>query len=163
MRGVSYSVLFSTNMATPLNNWSVIGTASQIDAKLSSDMAAVLEVIRLGRSARTEAGIKVRQPLQGIKVYTREPAFLEAVLTLQDQLLDELNIKSVSPLTDLGDVVSYEIRPNLCGLVALSWSSLGANRQALKAASGLGTAATCTAGPRGSVGLLGGSPVRIEP
>ena len=34
MRGVSYNVLFSTNLATPLTNWSVIGSATQIDANL---------------------------------------------------------------------------------------------------------------------------------
>ncbi len=32
--GVSYSVLFSTNATTPVSNWSVIGTASQIDGNL---------------------------------------------------------------------------------------------------------------------------------
>ncbi len=126
-------------------------------------MAAVLEVIRLGRSARTEAGIKVRQPLQGIKVYTREPKFLEAVLTLQDQLLDELNIKSVSPLTDLGDVVSYEIRPNLSLLGPKYGKRLGAIRQALQAASALETAETVKAGQPVSLSLADGSTVQIDP
>jgi isoleucyl-tRNA synthetase len=139
------------------------GDGAQIDAKLSSDMAAVLEVIRLGRSARTEAGIKVRQPLQGIKVYTREPAFLEAVLTLQDQLLDELNIKSVSPLTDLGDVVSYEIRPNLSLLGPKYGKRLDAIRQALQAASALEIAEQVKAGQTVALALADGSTVSIEP
>jgi isoleucyl-tRNA synthetase len=137
--------------------------SAQIDAKLSSDMAAVLEVIRLGRSARTEAGIKVRQPLQGIKVYTREPEFLEAVLTLQDQLLDELNIKSVSPLTDLGDVVSYDIRPNLSLLGPKYGKRLGAIRQALQAASALETAETVKAGQPVPLSLADNSTVQLEP
>ena len=54
-------------------------------------MAAVLEVIRLGRSARTEAGIKVRQPLQGIKVYTREPEFMEVEPLLKEALKSSEN------------------------------------------------------------------------
>ncbi|MDP9367568.1 MAG: isoleucine--tRNA ligase [Chloroflexota bacterium] len=102
-----------------------------IDAGLSSDMAAVLEVVRLGRSARTEAGIKVRQPLPAILVYARGASTMDAVLRLKDQVLDELNVKDARPLTDLGDVVSYDIRPNLSVLGPKYGKRLGPIRQAL--------------------------------
>ncbi|MDP9357496.1 MAG: isoleucine--tRNA ligase [Chloroflexota bacterium] len=102
-----------------------------IDAALASDMAAVLEVVRLGRSARTEGGIKVRQPLPAILVYARDGATMDAVLRLKDQVLDELNVKEVRPLVDLGDVVSYDIRPNLSVLGPKYGKRLGQIRQAL--------------------------------
>jgi isoleucyl-tRNA synthetase len=86
---------------------------SLIDRQLSQDMSAVLAVVRLGRSARAEANIKVRQPLPAILVHTTDPAGAESVVRLKDQLLDELNVKDVRALADLGDVVSHEIQPNL--------------------------------------------------
>ncbi|MDQ3044366.1 MAG: isoleucine--tRNA ligase, partial [Chloroflexota bacterium] len=67
--------------------------ATLIDKTLMDDMAAVLEVVRLGRSARTEAAVKIRQPLPGILVYTRAPGFMESIFRLKDQVTDELNIK----------------------------------------------------------------------
>ena len=69
---------------------------AEIDAALSRDMAAVLEVVRLGRAARSEASVKVRQPLPALLVHARDPAVLDAVVRLQDQVLDELNVKDVA-------------------------------------------------------------------
>ena len=84
-----------------------------IDEALSRDMAVVLEVVSLGRAARGEANLKVRQPLPGILLYTRDKEHMHAAVRLQDQILDELNVKSLAPITELGEVVAYEIRPNL--------------------------------------------------
>ena len=86
---------------------------SRIDDRLSQDMDIVLEVVTAGHAARQEAAIKVRQPLPHLLVYTRTPEMLDAVLRLQDQVLDELNIKAVSPLRELDRYVTYTIRPNL--------------------------------------------------
>ena len=136
--------------------------ASLIDEKLSSDMAAVLEVVRLGRSARTEAGVKVRQPLAAIKVYGRNQAFMDAVLTLQDQVLDELNIKAVLPLVDLGDVVTYDVKPNLALLGPKYGRQLGAIRQAILAADATELAEKAKAGPV-ELTLGDGAVVTLEP
>jgi isoleucyl-tRNA synthetase len=87
-----------------------------IDEGLSKDMEAVLEIVALGRSARSEANVKIRQPLPRLLIYSRAGSFHEAVLRLQDLVLDELNVKSIEPLTELGDVVAYEVRPNLAVL-----------------------------------------------
>jgi len=86
---------------------------SRVDAQLASDMTAVLEVVKLGRAARGEANIKVRQPLPAVLVYSRETSVMEAVVRLKDQVTDELNVKDVRPLVELGEVVAYDIRPNL--------------------------------------------------
>ncbi len=139
-----------------------VANEALIDEKLSADMAAVLEVVRLGRSARTEAGVKVRQPLAGIKVYAREQSFMDAVLTLDDQVLDELNIKKVEPLTDLGDVVTYDVKPNLALLGPKYGKQLGAIRQALLAADATTVAETVKDGPY-ALTLADGSTVSLEP
>jgi isoleucyl-tRNA synthetase len=133
-----------------------------IDEQLSSEMAAVLEVVRLGRSARTEAGVKVRQPLAGIKVYAREQAFMDAVLKLQDQVLDELNVKSVERLVDLGEVVTYDVKPNLSLLGPKYGKQLGAIRQALLAADASRIAAEAGVG-RVELTFADGAKVSLEP
>ncbi|HYJ13236.1 MAG TPA: isoleucine--tRNA ligase, partial [Thermomicrobiales bacterium] len=72
-----------------------VADAGAIDRPLSHDMSAVLAVVRLGRSARAEANIKVRQPLPAILVHTVDPSGAEAVVRLKDQILEELNVKDV--------------------------------------------------------------------
>ncbi|MBA3528934.1 MAG: isoleucine--tRNA ligase, partial [Propionibacteriaceae bacterium] len=56
---------------------------SAIDAALSADMAVVLEVVGLGRAARSEANIKVRQPLPALLVYARDPLTMAALRRLE--------------------------------------------------------------------------------
>jgi isoleucyl-tRNA synthetase len=102
-----------------------------IDEALSRDMAAVLEAVGLGRSARSEANVKVRQPLPKLLLYSRDPSFFEAVMRLQDLVLDELNVKAIEPLTELGDVVEHDIRPNLSILGPKYGKRLNAIRSAL--------------------------------
>lgn len=134
-----------------------------VDEALSSDMGAVLEVVSVGRAARTEAGVKVRQPLAGILVYSRDAAALEAVLRLKDQVLDELNVKEVAPLVDLGEVVSYDIRPNLSVLGPKYGKRLGATRQALAREDPASVAARVDAGQPVELVLEDGSSVTLEP
>ncbi len=104
---------------------------NSIDEVLSADMAVVLEVVGLGRAARSEANVKVRQPLPALLVYARDPRTMSALRRLEDQVKDELNIKAIEPLTELGEVVSYDIRPNLSLLGPKYGKRLGAIRQAL--------------------------------
>ena len=93
-----------------------VSRSDRIDESLSRDMDAVLEVVGAGHAARQEATIKVRQPLPALLVHTREPAMLESIFRLRDQILDELNVKSLEPMADPGQFVSYTIRPNLRAL-----------------------------------------------
>jgi isoleucyl-tRNA synthetase len=85
---------------------------ASIDSVLSERMEQLLEIASLGRSARAEAKLKVRQPLSGVTVVlsdSRHQAWLEA----HDQILrDELNVKAVNYTTDAGQYVSYAIQPN---------------------------------------------------
>ena len=58
---------------------------------------------------------------------------LESVLRLRDQVLDELNVKSLEPIEDPGQFVSYTIRPNLRALGPRLGKRLNAVRDALAA------------------------------
>jgi len=119
---------------------------AKVDEALSHDMAAVLEVVSAGHAARQEAAVKVRQPLPAILVHAREPETLAAITRLQDQVLDELNVKALKPLTDPGEVVSYDIRPNLRVLGPKYGKRLGTIRQALAAVEPAEVAAKVEAG-----------------
>jgi isoleucyl-tRNA synthetase len=145
-----------------LTDFPVADTA-KIDEQLSKDMAAVLEVVRLGRAARTEAGVKVRQPLPGILVYSREPETMEAVVRLKDQVTDELNIKDVAPLVDLGEVVTYSIRPNLALLGPKYGKQLGSIRTKLAEEDATSVAARVSAGESVVLRLENGTEVALEP
>jgi isoleucyl-tRNA synthetase len=133
---------------------------TRIDESLSRDMDAVLEVVSAGHAARQEAALKVRQPLPALLVHTREPAMFDAVLRLQDQILDELNVKSIAPLRDPGQYVTYTIRPNLRALGPRLGKRLAAVRDGLATLPPMEVAARIEAGqpvevetPEGSVSL----------
>jgi isoleucyl-tRNA synthetase len=139
-----------------------VADESLIDRDLSRDMSAVLSVVRLGRSARAEANIKVRQPLPAILVHTTDPAGAEAVVRLKHQILEELNVKDVRALADLGDVVSHEIQPNLPILGPKYGKALGGIRAALASQNASEVAALAEAGNVIPLTLKDGSTVELE-
>jgi isoleucyl-tRNA synthetase len=136
---------------------------AQIDEQLSGDMAVAMEIVNLGRSARSESNLKVRQPLGGILVYTRDPADYAAAESLRELILDELNIKTIAPLNELGDVVSYGIRPNLSVLGPRLGRQLGEVRNALAAQDPAAVAAAVADGQPLELTLNDGSTVTLEP
>ena len=139
-----------------------VADESLIDRELSKDMSAVLTVVRLGRSARAEANIKVRQPLPAILVHTTDPSGAESVVRLKEQILDELNVKDVLALAELGDVVSHEVQPNLPILGPKYGKALGGIRGALAQANASDIAALVDAGSHIELSLADGSSVVLE-
>jgi len=137
--------------------------ASQIDEKLSREMAVAMEIVALGRSARSESNLKVRQPLAGILVYTRDPEAYAAAESLQELILDELNIKLIAPLDELSDVVSYGIRPNLSLLGPRFGKQLGEVRGLLSTIDPALVAQTVNSGEPLQMTLKDGSNIALEP
>lgn len=83
---------------------------ARIDEELLANTAQLQSVIALGRSARRSAALRVRQPLSELLVRAQR---VEALRLLEDELRDELNVKTVRYL-DVGDtLVAYRIKPNL--------------------------------------------------
>lgn len=64
-----------------------------VDHRLMQATEVVRAVVRLGRAARGEAGVKVRQPLARIYVHLEHPESWEAVRRNERLILDELNVK----------------------------------------------------------------------
>jgi isoleucyl-tRNA synthetase len=67
----------------------------------------------LGRSARSKAGIKVRQPLAEAVVSVPTEAEREYVREIGAQLENELNVRSIKDASQVGGIVRSEVRPNL--------------------------------------------------
>ena len=76
-------------------------------------MQLVQRVASLGRSARSGAGIKVRQPLPSVSVAVRTAQDAEAVERHRDTIAEELNVKSVTLADAAADSRRYTIKPNL--------------------------------------------------
>jgi isoleucyl-tRNA synthetase len=93
-----------------LARWPVADTAL-IDTGLAGQMALVRRLVELGRSARSAASVKVRQPLGRALVSAAGFASLPAELL--DQIGEELNVRAISALDGAdGQLVSYSVRPN---------------------------------------------------
>jgi isoleucyl-tRNA synthetase len=83
------------------------------DGKLEEQMAAVLQLVGLGRTLRNQSNIKIRQPLASLEVAGGGDLVDEILADeqLRHLILDELNIKSVSTMADPGERMSFVVRP----------------------------------------------------
>jgi isoleucyl-tRNA synthetase len=80
-----------------------------IDANLEESMADVLEIVALGRAARSNCGIKNRQPLRTIKIMAPRVLELESNLLI----MEELNVKNVEYIKDSSGLFDYRFKPQL--------------------------------------------------
>jgi len=85
------------------------------DDELRRKMQLARRVAGLGRSARTEAKVRIRQPLSRALVLTPS-AEADDLFSVQELIQEELNVKQVAHADTLGDFVSYEIKPNFKAL-----------------------------------------------
>ena len=108
--------------------------AAAIDEQLSRDVALVQRMVSLGRGARSQAGIKVRQPLARAVLVPRTAGEREALARLASQVADELNVQRVEVVADAGERLAYALRPNLPALGPRYGRDVGRIRAALDAA-----------------------------
>lgn len=92
-----------------LEDWPSYESAA-VDEVLDAEMALARKLVALGRAARNEAKIRVRQPL------ARAVVLLPAGETLSgqaiDQISDELNVKRVEVVATLDNLIRYSVTPN---------------------------------------------------
>ncbi|HEX6755414.1 MAG TPA: isoleucine--tRNA ligase [Mycobacteriales bacterium] len=88
---------------------------SLVDAELADQVALVRRLVELGRSARTTARVRTRQPLG--RALVGAPGWAELPARLRDELADELNVQSVGALGDAGgELVDVVVKPNFRAL-----------------------------------------------
>ncbi|HXR54295.1 MAG TPA: isoleucine--tRNA ligase [Acidimicrobiales bacterium] len=79
-----------------------------VDRELEAEMAQARRLSSLGRAARSEAGIKVRQPLSRALVFLSP----DAPRLLADIVASELNVDRVEVTAELGELITFKLVPN---------------------------------------------------
>ena len=138
-----------------LADWPALDPGS-VDAGLEAGMALARRLSSLGRAARAEAGIKVRQPLSRALVYLPPGSPVPPAGVVED----ELNVDEVEVTSELGDVLAYELVPNYKLLGPRLKDRVQALRAAMGSVDGMAAAADLAAGRPVVVDLEGG-PVEL--
>jgi len=81
------------------------------DVELEESMAVARETVRLGLSARSQAKLKLRQPLHAA-VVVAAGAEREAIERLADVVRDELNVRELRFVSEADELGEVEIKPN---------------------------------------------------
>ena len=94
-----------------------ISNPKLIDRELNAHVAMTRRVVELGRSARAESGIKIRQPLQRALISAQGWAQLPT--DMKEQISDELNVIDLEDIADAdGDLVDISVKANFKSLGA---------------------------------------------
>jgi isoleucyl-tRNA synthetase len=104
-----WSNLGGTGESVHLADWPEIDP-NPIDPALDAAVRAVRQIVTLGRAARADAKIKVRQPLRRALVLLPDGVVLPDDLVAE--VAEELNVKLVEPIGDLTRLLDYAVVPN---------------------------------------------------
>ena len=80
-----------------------VADMSRVDKQLSADVNLAMKIASLGRAARSQASIKVRQPLAKLLVKAHSGKQKSALERLASQLLEEVNVKELKVVDALPD------------------------------------------------------------
>jgi len=90
--------------------------AGLVDGPLSEAMELVRQLVSLGHAARSEAGVRVRQPLDRAEVALGLPELTDRLAPYAELIGEELNVKRVELVRDADAWVRYAIKPNFKAL-----------------------------------------------
>ncbi|MGB5412637.1 MAG: isoleucine--tRNA ligase, partial [Woeseiaceae bacterium] len=163
VRSVDANAPESVHMA----DWPEADAAWQNDALLQ-DIDVVQKVVGLARAARGQSGVRTRQPLSRLLVRAPDDTTAAALDSHQEQILEELNVKSIEFIARDAGLVSYRIKPNLPVLGRRYGKLIPKIKAALDAADGAAIAQAAARGDsftievEGEVLELGADDVLIE-
>ena len=91
-----------------------IANESHINEEIETKMDLVRDLISLGRNAREDVKIKVRQPISEVIVDGKNEKLIHDLVPLIEE---ELNVKKVTFVNDLSSYMNLEVKPNfkICG------------------------------------------------
>ena len=140
-----------------LADWPVADTTI-VDPELEAQMALARRLTSLGRAARGEASVKVRQPLKRALVILP----VDSPEILRDIVADELNVDEIDMAEELSRVIQFELKPNFKTLGPRLGDRVREVQAALQALDGAAAAAALEEGQSLTV-VLGGEPVELSP
>ena len=129
-----------------------------VDRQLEAQMALARRLSSLGRAARSDAGVRVRQPLARALVHL--PA--GAADLPPGVVEDELNVDRVDVTAELSEVLAFEVVPNFRVLGPRLGAAVGEVKAALAGIDGAAASATLESGGSITVDLPSG-PVELGP
>jgi isoleucyl-tRNA synthetase len=112
------------------------GSFATADESLNTRMALLREIASLGRSARMEAKLKVRQPLSLVEVTLADGSHIDWLREHDDIVREELNIEQIHYASGSSPFVEYTVQPNFRKLGPRVGPLLPKVKQALGKASG---------------------------
>ena len=139
-----------------------------LDDNLVFEMDVVQQVVGLGRSAREESKVKVRQPLSRILIRSASDDARAAIAKHEQQILEELNIKAVEFIAPDAQLVSYVIKPDFPRLGKRYGKLMPAIKAALAEVDGASIAAKVASGEtfeldvNGQIIELGGEDIQVQ-
>jgi len=83
-----------------------------IDETLSAEMAVVRDIVSLGRAARADAKMKVRQPLALAEIVLADKSHTQWLKGHEPLIRDEINVKRVEFSSEADHYVNYQVKPN---------------------------------------------------
>jgi isoleucyl-tRNA synthetase len=116
-----------------LTDWPV--AQGRHDTALSEQMNAARRLVALGRSARTDAKAKVRQPLA--RALLLHPG-IDLSSEIDDEIMSELNVKTLERLDTLSGLLRWNVVPNFRALGPRLGQKVNAVKSALADADGSG-------------------------
>lgn len=96
-----------------LSGWPSSDRKVNFEESILREGDLLLNVAFLGRAARMQSLVKVRQPLLKLLVFVPDEKSRASIARFQDTLLDELNVKALEFLDDSAGIVEYRVKPNL--------------------------------------------------
>jgi isoleucyl-tRNA synthetase len=85
---------------------------SLVDNELNAEMDIVLEVVKLGRAARNQSKVKLRQPLSDLLVWCRNQNTNQVLKKFKSELLAELNVKKIRFIKNPEKYLDITLKPN---------------------------------------------------
>jgi isoleucyl-tRNA synthetase len=131
----------------------------EINPELSSQVAQTRRIVELGRAARADSAVKVRQPLR--RALISAPAWSELPSAMKEQIADELNVLDLEDIGNAdGDLVDVSVKANFRTL----GTKYGADVQGIAQAIAQAVASELVNEIRtnGSITILGSKKIELE-
>lgn len=100
------------NVPRSVHHCSYPEVGDALDQRLLDKMRLAITTASLGRSARGEADLKLRQPLARARVNVGSAQEEQDLRELADVLKEEINVKAIEIVSEVGELVNYKIMPN---------------------------------------------------
>jgi len=146
--------LARTDDSVHLTDWPEPDPAA-VDDALEAEMALARRVVSLGRGARSDAKLRVRQPLRRALVLLPDGSTLTPEVVAE--VADALNVKQLEPVATLEGLLDYSVVPNFRSLGPRLGPKLPAVKAALAHADGAAVHAALQAGESFVIEVDGGT------